>query len=96
VTVLFHGKRIRIHWRPQRIAQSHQNLALAASSLLTPCALLAFTLTGWSVAAEMHWTSRFFISQGFFSHWQSWLITSVVLLLVSRLLARSVQQTPSS
>jgi hypothetical protein len=92
VTLVFHGKRIRIRWRPQRVTASQQNLALAASSLLAPCALIAFTLTCWSVAADLRWTSNFFVSRGFFSHWQSWLISSILLLLVSRLLAQCVNE----
>jgi hypothetical protein len=95
LTLVFHGKRIRIEWRPQRVTAAQQNLALAASSLLAPCALVAFTLTCWCVAADLRWTSGFFVSQGFFSHWQSWLIASVVLLLVSRLLAQCVGETDS-
>jgi hypothetical protein len=95
VTVVFHGKRIRIRWEPQRVTASQQNLALAAASLLTPCALVAFTLTCWSAAADMSWTSSFFVAHGFFSHWQSWLIASVVLLLVSRVLSQCVTGTDS-
>jgi hypothetical protein len=72
---------------------SQHNVALAAASLLTPCALVAFTLTGWSVAADLNWTSAFFVSRGLFSHWQSWLVASSVLLLLSRFLAQHTDET---
>ena len=93
VTLVFHGKRIRIRWKPKRASTQQQNLALAAASLLTPCALLAFTITGWSIAAELDWTASFFVAHGLFSHWQSWLIASCVLLLAARILSQSVDET---
>ncbi len=86
MTLLIRGKRIRVQWDAPRQDASWRDLALAAASLLAPCALVAFTLMCWSIAAELRWTARFFVSQGFFSHWQSWLIASVVLVLLSRLL----------
>ena len=93
MTLVFHGKRIRIQWKPQRVTALQQNLALAAASLLAPCALVAFTLTCWSAAADLRWTSGFFVSHGFFSHWQSWLVASILLLLISRVLAQCVSET---
>jgi hypothetical protein len=86
VTLVFRGKRIRIQSGTGRVPAGRRNLALAAASLLAPCVLLAFALTCWSVAADLHWTERFFVSRGVFSHWQSWLIASSILLLVLRLL----------
>jgi hypothetical protein len=92
VTVVFRGKRIRFERGTRRAPAAQQNFALAVAALLTPCALITFTLTGWSVAADMRWTSGFFVSRGIFSHWQSWLIASSVLLLVSRVLAQSIDE----
>jgi hypothetical protein len=61
---------------------------LALSSLLVPSALLAFTLTLWMVGSQFGWTTGFFLVHGFFSHWQVWLGTAALLLMVSRLLER--------
>lgn len=80
---------------PQNAIASRRNLALAAAALLAPCALVAFTITCWSIAADLHWTSGFFLSRGFFSHWQGWLIASLVLLLLSRVLAQCRGETDS-
>jgi hypothetical protein len=107
--VVFRDKRIRIRWNVERGVRisrwflknrkhnevSSRNLALAASSLLAPCALVAFTITCWSMAASLRWTSGFFLSRGFFSHWQSWFVASLVLFLLSRLLAQCVDETDS-
>lgn len=93
VMVLFRGKRIRIQWTRAQVRASPQTLALAGASLLAPCALVAFTLTCWNIAADLRWTSGFFVSRGLFSHWQSWLAASLVLLLLSRALAQSVNET---
>jgi len=93
VTVVFRGKRIRFQWRARRVPAPPQNFALAAAALLTPCALIAFTLTCWSMAADLRWTSGFFVSRGIFSHWQSWLLASALLLLVSRVLAQCVDES---
>jgi len=67
-------------------------VALAVASLLTPCALLAFTLSFWSIAADLRWTTAFFVSTGFFSHWQVWLGGAAVLLVLARVLG---QQPPN-
>lgn len=61
-------------------------VALACAGLLTPLSLIAFTITFWSMAANLHWTTTFFVSAGFFSHWQVWLIAAAALLLGARLL----------
>jgi hypothetical protein len=53
-----------------------------------PAALLAFTLAFWRIAADLHWTSDFFISRGIFSHWQVWLVTAAVLVLCASALNR--------
>ena len=62
--------------------------ALAVGSLLTPCALVAFTMAFWSMAATLRWTGDFVISHGVLSHWEVWLTASAVLLFSGRLLSR--------
>jgi hypothetical protein len=66
----------------------HQALALALASLLTPAALLAFTMAFWRMAADLHWTGEFFISDGILSHWQTWLAGAGILLGAASLLNR--------
>ncbi len=79
---------VRIRWSKRReiVPAQYENAALAAASLLTPFALLAFTMAFWVVASEMRWTGEFFLSQGLFSHWQVWIAAAAVLWFLSRLL----------
>ena len=87
---------VRIRWNkswipapatPTQIASVRlDKLAVVAAALLMPSALVAFTLAFWSVASDLHWTSGFFLTSGLFSHWQVWICTAAVLLLVARLL----------
>jgi hypothetical protein len=102
VTFVFRGKRIRVQAGVKRrpidgttTPAPQQNLALAVASLLAPCALITFTLTFWNIAAALHWTVDFFVARGVFAHWQSWLIASSVLLLVSRVLSQCVDENDS-
>ncbi len=81
---------VRVYWHRRRAGgvARFQNLALATAALLTPSALVAFTIFFWSVAAEFHWTSNFFVSTGLFSHWQMWLFIAGAFLGLARLLNR--------
>ena len=81
---------VRIHWNKRRTTSEYvlRNPALAVASLLTPLALIAFTITLWCLGAELRVTSRFFISSGLFSHWQVWLITGGTLSVSAWLLNR--------
>lgn len=65
-----------------------RRLILLLAALLTPSALLAFTMAFWIIASDLKWTGEFFLNVGLFSHWQVWLCTAGVLLLLSRLLDR--------
>jgi len=65
-----------------------RKVALVLATLLTPAALVAFTLCFWSIAASFQLTSDFFISHGVFSHWQAWLFAAALLLCAARLLNR--------
>jgi len=62
--------------------------ALGVAGLLTPAALLAAVLALWRIAADMNWTGRFAISNGFFSHWEVWLGAASGLQLCAHLLNR--------
>src|SRR5436309_1042900 len=76
---------IRIRWRRSSV-RSRQEMALALAALLTPAALVAFTICFWSFAAELQWTNGFFVNSGLFSHWQVWLILAAGQLACARLL----------
>ncbi len=76
------GPRIGVRRRKKRRA------ALILSLLLTPAAAAAFALALWGVAADLNWTSSFAISDGLFSHWQSWLGAAALLQLAARALNR--------
>lgn len=65
-----------------------QGIALAAAALLSPAALVAFVLGVWSLGADLGWAGEFGIRQGIFSHWQTWLIISVVVQALALLLNR--------
>lgn len=97
MTLVIRGRKIRVRWRsstPRLTTPARRSLGLAISALLAPCSLISFTLTGWSVAADERWTSaQFFVAHGFFSHWQSWLAASIVLLLLARLLSQGTSGT---
>jgi hypothetical protein len=40
--------------------------------LLTPVAATAGALAAWRFGSEAGWTSTFFVTHGFLSHWQVW------------------------
>ncbi|MBV9267547.1 MAG: hypothetical protein JO061_15370 [Acidobacteriaceae bacterium] len=80
--------RIRFQHRRRTSLLPFENIALAGAALLTPSALLAFTVTFWIIASDLRWTGEFFLSHGLFSHWQVWLSSAAVLLLLARLLDR--------
>ena len=63
-------------------------VALVTALLLTPSALIAFTMALWIIASDLKWTGEFFLLHGLFSHWQIWITIAGVLLLLARLLDR--------
>ena len=82
---------VRISWsKPgfERVALQFHNAALALASLLAPAAVIAFTLTLWSLGAELHLTAKFFLAKGLLSHWQMWLIGAAALSICAWLLNR--------
>jgi hypothetical protein len=80
---------VRVRLRPPVVGEltyRSRKAALLAAALLTPSALIAFTLAFWIIAAQMRWTGDFFLPSGLLSHWQVWLCAAAVLLALSRLL----------
>lgn len=72
-----------------------RQIALTVAALLTPCALLAFTMAFWIFASEMRWTGSFFIRTGLLSRWEIWVATAAVLLLLARLLDKISEPYPA-
>ncbi len=85
---------VRIRWQlpPLRRSARSGRVALLAASLLTPSALIAFSMSFWIIASDLRWTGDFFMTSGLFSHWQIWLGLAAVLLLLSRLLDHYARQ----
>jgi hypothetical protein len=73
--------RIRLGKRPRPAAKRARNrrLAQGVAVLLKPAALMALALGIWGIGADFKLTTRFAIDSGWFSHWQVWLGTAVVL-----------------
>lgn len=68
-----------------------------AAGLLRMTAVLCLMLALWRLTSDLGWTGEFFISDGFFSHWQVWLgITFVVSMLSFRLQRFSRPPEPTS
>jgi hypothetical protein len=66
------------YWLKQAIAMSEEAADLMVT-LLTPASVVAWALGLWRLAADLDWTETFPISSGFFSHWQVWVATAIVL-----------------
>ncbi len=73
-----------------------RQVAITIAALLTPCALIAFTMAFWIFAAGMQWTGAFFINAGLLSRWEIWVAVAAVLLLVAKVLERLTQPDVSS
>jgi hypothetical protein len=88
---------VRIRYsRPRPLATFEwRQIAITVAALLTPCALLAFTMAFWIFASQMQWTGEFFISKGLLSRWEIWVATAAVLLVVARVLDRLSQAYPA-
>jgi len=87
--------RIRFSVQRREHAPRLRNEALAVAALLTPSALLAFTIFFWNISSDLRWTTNFFVASGPFSHWQFWLAAAAALLLLARLLNRYAQANES-
>lgn len=56
--------------------------------MLTPAAAMALALGMWRIAADLNWTSSFYIASGPFSHWQVWFGGAALLQLCAHYLNR--------
>ncbi len=88
---------LRIRLRPARVRMiGWRGLALAASSLLTPGVAAALALAIWRLGADLKVMGNFVIREGFFSHWQVWLLVAAGLQILSSTLARYGQARDSA
>jgi hypothetical protein len=81
---------VRIRFRTRRgdDVPRFRDEALALAALLTPSALIAFTIFFWDISSDLRWTTNFFVASGSFAHWQVWLGAAGALLLFARVLNR--------
>jgi hypothetical protein len=79
--------------RPARRSSRGRQSALAVASLMTPLALMAWTLGVWRIAADMKWAGEFAITAGLFSHWQVWFAVGVAVQFAAFLLSRFASDT---
>ena len=82
--------RIRFARGPKRNSKGprNQHIAAAVAALLTPASVMALVLGIWRIAADLNWTSSFYIESGPLSHWQFWLGAAAFLQLCSHYLNR--------
>lgn len=71
-----------------RTGRKNQRLAAVVAALLTPAAVMALAMGMWRIAADLNWTSGFYVDSGPFSHWQLWLGVAALLQLCSHYLNR--------
>jgi len=62
-----------------------------ASFLLRNLALAAGVLGLWRLGSDLGWTQDFFISTGFWSHWQSWLALAALLTAAANFILRAAR-----
>ena len=92
---------VRIRFaRGRRVSKKHgknQRVAVAFAALLTPAAVMVLALGLWRIAADLGWTSSFFIAVGPLSHWQVWLAFAAFLQYFARRLNRygKLNDTPA-
>jgi len=66
-----------------------RNAAGPVSFLLRNLALAAGVLGLWRLGSDLGWTQDFFISVGFWSHWQSWLALAALLTAAANFILRA-------
>lgn len=83
---------VRIRTAPEKTIVRHRRpnrrLASATASLLLPVALFCFAVCLWRWSYDLSWTGQFLVSNGLFSHWQSWFLMGGVLQILAVKLAR--------
>ena len=70
-----------------RAAVISNEAARLVAAFLTPAAVTAASMALWRLGADMGWTGAFAISDGFFSHWQVWMILALGMMLTGKLIS---------
>lgn len=78
----------------RRTLEANRQAVLVVSSLMTPLAVMMWSLAFWRIAADMRWTGEFAISTGFFSHWQVWIALALAVQFAAFLLHRYARREP--
>lgn len=86
--------RLRRGVRIEQRRGKNRRLALAASGLMVPAALMAFILACWRIAAHMSYASEFAIEDGIFSHWHVWVAITGALVFLAVKLNRYAKSGP--
>lgn len=86
--------RLRRGVRIEQRQGKNRRLALAASGLLIPAAVMAFILACWRIAADMSYASQFAIEDGIFSHWHVWAAITAILVFTAYRLNRYAKSGP--
>ena len=82
--------RVRVRLKPPDKPHRPSWEAMVGLSLrwLNPLSALACVLALWRLCYDLNWAGWFAISDGFFSHWQVWLATAIVLQVLQTMLER--------
>ena len=100
---------VRLSVKTTRIATGHDvrrprepevvtlaEMAGSVASVLSPVAALSIAMLSWRLGVDMGFARNFCISQGLFSHWQTWMaVTFSIVSLCSRLKRYSVAADPA-
>jgi len=79
----------------KKLIEQPRQLAPVVSSLMTPVALVGYTLAFWRIAADLNFAGEFFITQGLLSRWQVWLVLAILTQVAARELNRFGQSRNS-
>jgi hypothetical protein len=70
-----------------QVSVSFAKAAALFVALMTPAAMIALALGLWRLTADLGWTDEFLVSDGFFSHWQVWILLAMALKRAASTLA---------
>ena len=76
-----------------QVSANSANAAALIVALMTPAAMIALALGLWRLTADLGWTGEFVVSDGFFSHWQVWILLAMVMKRAASALAVKTAST---